>query len=140
MIARALAVWIVIILAETLHGIARGIFLAPLVGDFRARQVAVFTGMVLIFLISLAFVRWLRAGRAAGLLAAGVLWVCLTVAFEVAFGLYVADLSWERIASDYNLLQGGLLPLGLAFMAVSPLLAAKMRGPARHAPGPPFNN
>ncbi|HPA74024.1 MAG TPA: hypothetical protein PKY31_17265 [Spirochaetota bacterium] len=127
MIARALAVWLVIIAAETVHGFARGLFLAPLLGDFRARQVAVFTGMILIFCVSLAFARWLRAGGTARLLAVGILWVCLTVAFEVLVGRFAAGLDWGRIASDYDIARGGLLPVGLAFMAVSPWLAARIR-------------
>ena len=40
--------WLCIIVVEVLHGIARTTFLAPAVGDFRARQVAVFTGSFLI--------------------------------------------------------------------------------------------
>ena len=38
------------------------------------------------------------------------------------------QVSWQRIASDYNLLQGGLMPIGLLFLALSPLIAAKIRG------------
>ena len=40
---RAIAIWIVLILAEILHGIARGILLVPHVGEFRSNQIGVFT-------------------------------------------------------------------------------------------------
>jgi hypothetical protein len=46
-VLRGVAVWLCIILVEMLHGIARTMFLAPAIGDFRARQVAVFTGSLL---------------------------------------------------------------------------------------------
>jgi hypothetical protein len=62
------------------------------------------------------------------LLLVGLLWLFLTVAFEVLFGRFVAGLSWERIASDYNLLSGGLMPLGLLVLFLSPMIAAKLRG------------
>jgi hypothetical protein len=39
----------------------------------------------------------------------------------------LTGLTWERIWSDYNLPEGGLMPLGLLVMAVSPLLAARLR-------------
>ena len=41
---RALLVWLIIIGVETVHGILRGLFLAPLIGDFQARRISVFTG------------------------------------------------------------------------------------------------
>ena len=46
---RALAVWLAIVVAETLHGIARTLWLTPIVGDHAARQIGVGTGSVLIF-------------------------------------------------------------------------------------------
>ena len=127
-IKRGIAVWLVLIFAETLHGITRRILLEPYVGDFRARQVGVFTGSVIFFAIALASVRWIRATRASQLLGVGVLWLLLTVAFEVSFGRFVLGYSWKRVSSDYDLFGGGLLPLGLAVLTASPLAAGKFRG------------
>ena len=42
-------------------------------------------------------------------------------------GRYGAHASWSRIASDYNLFQGGLLPIGLLVLTAAPLIAAKFR-------------
>jgi hypothetical protein len=36
-------------------------------------------------------------------------------------------LSWERLASDYNVLEGGLLPFGMLVLLLSPLIASKLR-------------
>lgn len=127
MVLRSVAVWLVIIAVEIAHGIARTLFLAPLVGDFRARQIAVLTGSVLILTISTMFIRWLRPARVADAVAIGVAWLVLTLAFELAFGRYVVQASWSRIAEDYNLAHGGLLPLGLLVLAVAPLIAARWR-------------
>ena len=60
-ITRAIAVWLVLIVAEILHGILRGIFLVPHVGEFRSNQIGVFTGSIIILAIALAFVRWIGA-------------------------------------------------------------------------------
>ena len=43
-------------------------------------------------------------------------WFLLTVTFEVLFGRFVMGLRWERLGSDYSLLNGGLMPLGLLVM------------------------
>ena len=86
---RSLAIWLVIICAEILHGIARGIFLVPRVGEFRSNQIGVFTGSIIILVIALVFVRWIGATRPAQLLMVGFLWLGLTLAFEVLFGRFV---------------------------------------------------
>jgi len=57
-----------------------------------------------------------------------LIWVVLTVVFEVIFGRLVMRSSWERIRSDYDLAHGGLLPIGLVALAGSPLVAARLRG------------
>lgn len=129
MIGRALAVWLGIIAAETVHGILRQLVLAPRVGDFRARQIAVFTGMAIILTIVTAAIRWLRLPDTRARLAVGGLWVVLTVAFEIGLGRLVLDASWSRILEDYDLPHGGLMGLGLLVLALSPLIATRLRAP-----------
>lgn len=125
-IGRGLIVWLIIIGAEFLHGTARVFLLEPLTGDFRARQIAVFTGILIISTISYLFVGWLRAKNNLQLILVGLLWLMLTVAFEISLGRLL-NLSWERIFSDYNLANGGLMPIGLLFLTFAPLIASKLR-------------
>ncbi len=126
LLARAVVVWLLVIAVEIAHGAFRNKFLAPAVGDFRARQISVFTGSVLIFLVTLLTIRWIAAASKQQLLAIGFLWVVLTIAFEVGLGRGVG-ISWHRILSDYDLVHGGLLPLGLLAMLFSPWAAARVR-------------
>lgn len=79
---KALSVWFIIMIAEVVHGILRRLFLAPWIGDFPARQRAVFTGAVMILAIAASFIRWIGAVSTGPLLGVGLLWVGLTVAFE----------------------------------------------------------
>jgi hypothetical protein len=129
--ARAIAVWLVLIVAEVLHGIARGILLVPHVGEVRSSQIGVFTGSLIILAIALAFIRWIGAQRTTELLLVGFLWLILTLTFEVAFGRFVVGASWERIATDYNVFEGGLLPFGMLILLLSPQIARKIRGPTQ---------
>lgn len=128
MIVKALAVWLLLICAEILHGIARAILLVPHVGEFRSNQIGVFTGSLIILLIAIVFIRWIDASRPSQLRGIGLLWLVLTLAFEILFGRFVVGATWERLASDYNVLHGGLLPFGMIILALSPLIAAKVRG------------
>jgi hypothetical protein len=114
-------------LVETVHGILRGIFLVPLVGDVHARQIGVGIGSALIVAAAYIFSPWLGAGSWRALIATGVLWALLTLAFEIALGRFVLGASWERILSDYDFRQGGFMILGLLVLGTSPLLAARLR-------------
>jgi hypothetical protein len=128
---RAFMVWLVIILAETLHGILRQLFLTPAVGDLRARQIGVAIGSAIIFVAALAFSRWLGARTLRAQLAVGFAWVVLTVAFELALGSMLG-LTRERMLADYDPAAGGFMGLGLLFMLLAPALAARVR---REGPG-----
>jgi len=125
-ILRSLVVWLFIVLTEILHGVARTLFIAPYIGDFHSRQIGVFTGSVLILTIAILFIKWIAAKSIFQLLGIGFFWLVLMLSFEITFGLLVGS-SWERIISDYNLIKGGLLPIGMLILMLSPLIAAKVR-------------
>jgi hypothetical protein len=125
-VVRAVEVWLLISVAEVVHGIARITLLQPLVGDFPARQIAVFTGSILVTTIAFIFRRWIGAWESRECLLVGAIWVALTVSFEFFLGRFVLDLSWERIFSDYNIVRGGLLPIGLVLMFFAPLFASRL--------------
>jgi hypothetical protein len=120
---RALLVWFVIILAETVHGVLRQMFLVPLVGDLPARQIGVLLGSLIIFAITWLFSRWLGARTIRQQLGAGFAWVALTIAFEFALGATLG-LSLQRMLQDYDPTQGGFMVFGLLFMLLAPALAA----------------
>lgn len=124
---RAFVVWIVIILAETVHGIARIQILEPSVGEFRARQMAVFSGAAIIFLVTRSLIRWIGANGPFALVAIGLFWMVLTIAFELLIGRFVFGFSWQRIAAEYDITSGSLMPLGLVFLVFCPLLASISR-------------
>ncbi len=125
--ARGGLVWILIALAETIHGTVRNLFIAPILGDHLSRQFAVLIGSLIILAIAWLFVRWIGATTKSQLLAVGVLWLVLMLTFEIGLGRALG-FSWERIRSDYDPTQGGLMLIGMGVLLLAPLLAAKVRG------------
>ena len=126
---RAFGVWLLLMVAEVVHGVLRLLFLVPVVGDFRARQIGVLSGSLIVLAIACLRIAWMDAGASNRRLGAiGLAWVSLTLVFEFGLGRFVFGYSWDRILSDYNLARGGLLPLGLLVMMAAPLLAARLRG------------
>ncbi len=125
---RSLAIWLLIISAEFVHGILRTLFLEPLIGDFQARQISVFVGSLIILTIAYFSVQWIRAKNIQSLIVVGLIWLILTLMFEISLGRFVFGFSWKKIMSDYDISKGGLLPFGLIILTLSPLIAYKLRG------------
>src|SRR5882724_11600653 len=123
---KIIAVWLLLMSAEVVRGTARTLWLAPLLGDLRARQLAVFSGSLLILVITSPTIRWLPVTSSRLLLIIGGTWVMLTLVFEIGVGR-LFGYSWDRIASDYNVWHGGLMPIGLGIMALSPSIACRLR-------------
>jgi hypothetical protein len=123
---RATLVWMLIMLAETGHGVVREIFIAPLIGGLQARQLGVLVGCVIIFVIAWLLARWMKAGATRDQFRIGAYWVALTLVFEIALGRAMG-LGWTRILSDYNPAHGGWMLVGLAFMFVAPWLTKRLR-------------
>ncbi len=127
LLMRAVGVWVILIAVEFVHGVLRAVFLVPVVGDSRARQIGVFTGSVLILCVAYLLVGWLRAENTKSLIIVGALWLVVTVVFEFGFGHFVFGRSWQDLGSDYNIAHGGFLAIGMLVLAFSPVIGARLR-------------
>lgn len=126
-LVRGILAWMLIALAETLHGAVRSQFLRPITGDLASRQIGVITGSALILAIAWLVIRWIGATTRSELLAVGTVWLILMVGYEVALGR-AFGVSWERILADYDLRQGGLMLIGMCILFLAPSIAAGLRG------------
>jgi hypothetical protein len=125
--ARAVGIWVTLVAVESAHGVVRRLLVEPQLGDLRARQVSVFTGSALIALVLWFTLKWLGPQPARRWWTLGLLWLTLTLAFEIGVGR-AAGASWDRIASDFDPRRGGLLALGMLVILVAPRLVARRRG------------
>lgn len=154
MLARAVLVWLGMMATETVLGVLRGVVLVPMLeralepiagsvagADVLARRLGFGVGLVCIVLWAWFTHGWMTAGRrrsGAALVGVGVLWAGLTFGFEVGIGrLMVGDAGgswpavWQRLAEDYDLTRGGLMGIGLAAMALAPVMIGRWRGGRR---------
>lgn len=127
LISRWAAVWVLIILAETVNGTIREIFLTPAFGSSRARAVSFVSALVLISLITYFSTNYLRADTAFRRVSVGLFWAVLTFAFEAGLTALFFGLASDRFANDYDPRRGGLMLFGLAFMALVPTAAFVLR-------------
>jgi hypothetical protein len=129
--ARAIGIWLTLIVVESIHGVMRRLFLEPQLGDLRARQVSVFTGTVLITLVFWFTLKWLGPQPVRRWWTFGLFWLALTLAFEVGLGR-ASGMSWDRILSDFDPRRGGLLAFGMLVVLAGPRVLAPRRGLIRH--------
>jgi hypothetical protein len=131
---RALAAWLMIVVAESIHGTLRQLLLAPVVGDLPARQVGVLVGSLIVYVIAWLSIRWIGARTFAEQFRVGLAWVVLIAAFEFGLGA-VLGYTRERMLADYDLGQGGYMGFGLLFLLFAPGLAAIARDSADRVRG-----
>ena len=126
MIGRALLVWLLMMVIETIHGVLRNHFLVPAIGDVGARQIGVLIGSALILGIAILMIGWIHPTSERSLLAIGAMWLALTLAFEFGVGRALGR-SWDAMLADYDVSRGGLLSIGMVVLALSPWIAAHFR-------------
>lgn len=125
--SRAVTVWLMIVVAESIHGALRQLFIAPIMGDLPARQVGVPVGSAIIFVIAWFCIRRIGAKSLSEQIRVGAVWVVLIVIFEFVLGTALGY-TQERMLEDYIVSKGGFMGFGLLFMLFAPALAAKARG------------
>jgi len=129
---RALIVWLLIMAAESLLGGLRRL-IVPEALAFAAREVSALVSVAMIFAISWTTASWLRLRSGGQALAVGLAWAALTLGFEIGLGRLMGA-SWAWILADYDLRNGGLMPVGLLLMALTPWAVLRLRGEAARRP------
>ena len=122
MFVRAGTVWFAIMLIAILNGAARDVVLAPRLGDPVARALSCFTLAAMIVLVTWVALRWIHPASAADAWTVGVMWLALTLTFELVAGHYLFHMEWSRLLADYNLLRGRLWILVLLATTTAPAL------------------
>ena len=124
--ARGLLVFLGIMAVETVHGVLRGLFLVPRVGEEMASWLGWPAGMVIVLLISALAIGWTGISTKSGLLRLGTVWAVLAIAFEVMIG-FLRGMGAAEMLAAFNPLTG-TIPYSAAVMLLAPLLAARVRG------------
>jgi hypothetical protein len=127
MVLKYAIAWIPMVFIAITNGVLRQYVYGRWMKELSAHQVSSLTAVVLFYLYTWILVQmWpLESSRQA--VAVGIIWLCLTVAFEFLFGHYVANHSWSKLFQDYNLLSGRLWTLVLLAVAAAPYVVYKLK-------------
>jgi hypothetical protein len=125
---KALALWFVILVLAILNGTLREKTLVPNMGTIGA---LITSGAILsgcIFIVAFLAAPWYGQISSVQWLLVGLFWLVLTLAFEFAFGRIVQHKPWSELLEAYTFKGGNIWPLVLIATAISPWLAARLRG------------
>lgn len=113
--------------AEMLNGIWRVKFLNRRVGNRKARQLGLISGILIITAISWLTIPWIDPQSVNACLVIGGIWVILMTAFDCCVGRLIFKMKWKRILRDFNPREGGYMGIAMLFLFLCPLLAAVLR-------------
>ena len=126
MLLKYTTAWIPMVFIAITNGVLRQYVYGRWMKELSAHQVSSLTAVILFYLYTWILVKkWpLESSRQA--VAVGIIWLCMTVAFEFLFGHYVANHPLSRLIQDYDLLSGRLWTLVLLAVAAAPYLVYKL--------------
>ncbi|WP_457756112.1 hypothetical protein [Thermodesulfatator indicus] len=127
-ILKAAGIWLVIVLIAIVNGIFREKVLTPLLGSDLALPISGISLAMLVFVVSFIFIPTIGSLDPKIYILIGFLWLILTLLFEFIFGHYITGKPWKDVMQVFNLKKGDLFTVVLAATAVSPWLAAKIKG------------
>jgi hypothetical protein len=126
MILKYIIAWLAMPIIGIVNGAVREFTYKKALGELRAHQVSVASGIILFGLyVWILSLRW-KIGSAAQAVAIGLIWLVLTIAFEFVFGHYVMHNPWSRLLHDYNILEGRVWVLVLLWITVAPYVFYKL--------------
>jgi len=129
LLLRSLALCVVLAGVETLHGIARTVWLAPALGKARALKLSIVSGSVLAFGVCLLLVPGIGLHGPVAHLGLGLALAGFMALFDLALGRWVLRRRWAQALADFDPRTGNRLVFGLALLAVFPLGVSWLRPP-----------
>jgi len=127
---RIVSLCVVLAGAETLHGIARTVWVIPRIGKDRAIRWSALTGSVLALVICWWLVPPIGLAGAAQHLGLGLLLTAFMAGFDIAIGMLLMRKPWRKVAPDFDPRTGNYLLFGLFFLALAPLIVWTLRATA----------
>jgi hypothetical protein len=132
---RWLAAWAGGALLGIANGVAREVTYGRRLGEQRAHQLSVLTGIAAFAAYFWVLQRRWPLESAPQARRIGASWTGLTIAFEFGFGRLVAGQPWEKLLADYDLRRGRLWPLFLLWLAAGPELVRRLQRQRELRPG-----
>lgn len=127
MLLRAIAVGLLIALAEVLNGNLRIRYLQRRFGRKLGKQISFLSGVCLFAVLTWIFLPWIDPRSLPQCLAVGFVWTGMLTLLDLYFGRFVFRMSWPKLWADFNPLKCNLLAFGLLGLLFCPALVYLLR-------------
>ena len=127
-ILKAAGLWMLLVVVAIANAAIRELLLTPGIGAGAALPASGLLLSLLIFLFALLAAPVFGARETRTYILVGVVWLVLTLTFELLFGHYVIGKSWAEIGHLLDPRTGNLFLVALSSALISPWLAARLRG------------
>jgi len=124
---KSIAAWLVILIFAIGNGALREAFLIPMLGKTEGLVLSGLLLSIVVLLVAFAFVSLQRGITTSQGIFIGILWLCLTLAFEFGFGRWVQHKPWDELFDAYTFKGGNLWPVVLVVTLLAPYLAVRIR-------------
>lgn len=125
LITKAIALWLLIFVFAVLNGVFREAVLLPILGKPYGLMLSGLLLSICIIVVAWLFVpRVVHAGQIKPLYL-GLLWLLLTLMFELVFGRWIQGRSWSALLEAYTFKNGNIWPVVLVVTFLAPILAAR---------------
>jgi hypothetical protein len=122
MLGKYFVAWLPGIVIAILNGVLREGVYGQYVGLLTAHQLSALSFVVLFGLYVWGALRCLKISSGREALRIGIFWLALSVGFEFLFGHFVMGHPWAVLLHDYNLMEGRLWVLVLAWICTAPYI------------------
>jgi hypothetical protein len=124
-LAKSLLAWLAILCLAVANGALREAVLIPALGKAGGLVASGVLLCILIVVVAGIFVRLVPGVGVSNAVRIGVLWLCLTVVFELGLGRLVQRKSWNELLAAYTFEDGNIWPVVLLATLLAPLLAVE---------------
>lgn len=125
---KAIGIWLLMVALAIINAGIREKILDGWIGGKASLVLSGITLSLFIFGLVWLMIPFLSLRRVPALVGIGLFWALLTLAFEFGFGHFVMKKSFAEIAQVFNIFTGNLMLLVIFVTALSPYLAAVLRG------------
>ncbi len=129
LVIRVVCLCLLLAAAETLHGIARTVFIVPRLGNRKARQLSLFSGTLLAFILCYFYVPGLGIHDQGTLLLLGLTLSLFMAGFDITIARLVMRSRWDAVWNDFHPAKGNWLIFGLLALLFIPWIVMRLKGP-----------
>lgn len=126
--------WLPLVVIAIANGTFRQIVFQQSLGELHAHQLSTAIGIILFGVYIYWVIRRWKPETMNETIRIGMLWMILTITFELALGRLVLSRDWSLLLRDYNLCEGRVWILVLIWVALAPSVFFKLSNKHISAP------